>query len=52
MEAGSLNISGYLVAPFGRHSDAYEIVRPRPFMSCKGYDDDDDDALILFKNII
>ena len=52
MEAGSLNISGHLVAPFGRHSDAYEIVRSRPFMSCIAHDDDDNDDMILFKNII
>jgi hypothetical protein len=42
-KAGSLNIVGHLVAPFGRHSNAYEIVRPRPFMSCKFHDDDNDD---------
>ena len=52
MEAGSLNISGHLVAPFGRHSDAYEIVRSRPFMSCIAHDDDDNDDMMLFKNII
>jgi hypothetical protein len=54
MEAGSLNIAGRLVAPFGRHSDAYDIVRPRAFMNCKAHydDDDDDDDMILFKNII
>jgi len=51
MEAGSLNMAGHLVAPFGRHRDTYETVRPRPFMSCKAHDDDDDD-MIVFKNII
>jgi hypothetical protein len=54
IEAGSLNIADHLVVPFGIHADAYEIVRPRPFMSCKAHDDDDDDDddMILFKNII
>jgi hypothetical protein len=50
MEAGSFNIAGRLVAPFGRYSDAYEIDSPRHFMSCKARDDDDD--MLLFKNII
>jgi hypothetical protein len=38
--------------PFSCAVDAYEIVRPRPFMSCKAHDDDDDDDMILFKDII
>ena len=48
MAKGSLNIAGHLVAPFGRPSGAYEIVRPRPVTSCKAHDDDD---MLLFKNI-
>jgi hypothetical protein len=53
IEAGSLNLSGHLVAPFGRRSDASEIVRSRAFMICKSHDYDDDNNnnnnMILFK---